>query len=48
MSYKTRSKRWQFGGKWTYTSGQPTTPVLGAFYDSDLDLFLPMNGEVNS
>ncbi len=48
VSYKTRSKRWQFGGKWTYTSGQPTTPVLGAFYDSDQDLFLPINGEVNS
>ena len=27
---------------------QPTTPVLGAFYDSDQDLFLPINGEVNS
>ncbi|MBK9034337.1 MAG: TonB-dependent receptor plug domain-containing protein [Myxococcales bacterium] len=48
VSYKTRSKRWQFGGKWTYSSGQPTTPVLGSFYDSDLDLFLPQNGAVNS
>lgn len=48
LTYRTKGKRWQFGGKWTYTSGQPTTPVMGAFYDSDQDLFLPMNGAVNS
>jgi outer membrane receptor protein involved in Fe transport len=48
LSYKTQNKLWQFGGKFTYTSGQPTTPVLDSVYDSDLDLYLPQNGSVNS
>jgi hypothetical protein len=48
LSYKTANRHWQFGGKFTFTSGQPTTPVLGSVYDSDLDLFLPQNGTTNS
>ena len=48
VTYKTRSGRWQLGGKLTYTSGQPTTPVMGAVFDSDLDRYLPLNGATNS
>ena len=47
-TYKTGNGRWQFGGRWTYTTGQPTTPVMGAVYDSDADTYLPINGAVNS
>jgi len=47
-TYKTKNRRWQFGGRFTYTSGQPTTPVMGAIYDSDIDSYLPINGAVNS
>ena len=47
-TYKTKNRRWQFGGRFTYTSGQPTTPVMGAIYDSDFDRYLPLNGAVNS
>ncbi|MEZ4398468.1 MAG: TonB-dependent receptor [Kofleriaceae bacterium] len=48
VTYKSKNKRWQVGGRWSYASGQPTTPVLGAVYDSDGDRFLPLNGSVNS
>lgn len=48
LTYKTRGRRWQFGGKLTYASGQPTTPVMGAVFDSDLDQYVPINGATNS
>jgi outer membrane receptor protein involved in Fe transport len=43
-----KSKKWQFGGRFRLTSGQPTTPVLGSVYDSDDDVYLPVYGDVNS
>ncbi len=47
-TYKTKSGKWQFGGKFTFKSGQPYTPILGAIYDSDADTYYRINGEVNS
>ncbi|MEZ4368088.1 MAG: TonB-dependent receptor plug domain-containing protein [Kofleriaceae bacterium] len=47
-SYKTRNRKWQFGGKFTFVSGQPWTPVLGAIFDSDADTYYPVSGDVNS
>ncbi len=48
LTYKSRNQRWQLGGKFTYTTGQPTTPVLGSIYNSDLDEHYPVNGDTNT
>jgi hypothetical protein len=45
-SYKVGS--WQFGLRWSYASGTPYTPVMGAVYNSDADYYLPLYGDVNS
>lgn len=47
-TYKTKSGKWQFGGKFTFKSGQPYTPILGAIYDADENTYYRINGEVNS
>lgn len=39
---------WQLGGRFQLTSGKPYTPVTGATYQSDTDLYLPSYGAVNS
>ena len=41
-------RRWQFGGRWQYATGIPTTPILGAVYQSDLNIYIPVLGELNS
>ena len=41
-------RKWQFGGRWQYATGIPTTPILGAIYQSDLNIYIPVLGEVNS
>jgi outer membrane receptor protein involved in Fe transport len=43
-----KSGKWQIGGRFTYTSGQPTTEVMGAFYDSDGDRYIPIYGAINA
>jgi outer membrane receptor protein involved in Fe transport len=43
-----KSKKWQLGGRFKYTSGQPYTPVAGSVFDSDRDLYVPIYGDVNS
>jgi TonB-dependent Receptor Plug Domain len=40
--------RWQLGGRFRYSSGQPYTPVLSSVYDSDADRYVPLFGEINS
>lgn len=40
--------RWQFGGRFRYSSGQPYTPVMASIYDSDSDTYVPVFGEVNT
>jgi hypothetical protein len=40
--------RWQLGGRFSFGSGLPYTPVLGAIFDSDADRYIPVYGAVNS
>jgi hypothetical protein len=40
--------RWQLGGRFRYSSGQPYTPVMSSVYDSDSDSYVPLFGEVNT
>lgn len=40
--------RWQLGGRFRYSSGQPYTPVMSSVYDSDADYYIPVFGEVNT
>ncbi|MCE9574717.1 MAG: TonB-dependent receptor [Deltaproteobacteria bacterium] len=40
--------KWQFGGRWQYASGSPTTPVLGSTYVSDANVFIPIYGGLNT
>ncbi|MBC7978396.1 MAG: TonB-dependent receptor plug domain-containing protein, partial [Myxococcales bacterium] len=39
---------WQLGGRFQLYSGLPSTPVIGAEFDSDRNLHIPIPGEVNS
>ncbi len=39
---------WEFGMRFRYVSGNPTTPVVDAIYDSDADVYSPVYGEPNS
>ncbi len=40
--------RWRFGGRFQITTGEPTTPLLGAIYNADVDAYQPEYGQVNS
>jgi Carboxypeptidase regulatory-like domain/TonB-dependent Receptor Plug Domain len=40
--------RWQLGGRFQLYSGLPSTPPIGAVFDSDRNLYLPLYGKVNS
>ncbi len=35
---------WSVGGLLRFVTGIPTTPILGAFYDADVDTYLPIPG----
>ncbi|WP_428266026.1 TonB-dependent receptor [Haliangium sp.] len=39
---------WEFGGRWQYSTGSPVTPVVDSLYLSDLNIYVPVYGEVNS
>ncbi len=39
---------WAVGGAVRYVTGIPTTPITGAFYDADLDDYLPIPGRIAS
>jgi len=41
-------RNWEFGVRFRYATGNPTTPVLGGIYDADSDTYLPVFGVVNS
>jgi len=43
-----RFGRWQLGARFRLYSGLPQTPVLGAVFDSDRNLYTPIYGAVNS
>ena len=40
--------RWRFGARFQATSGEPTTPLVGSSYNSDLDVYQPRYGQANS
>jgi hypothetical protein len=42
------SQTWEIGTRFRYVSGNPTTPVESATYDSDADVYVPRYGAVNS
>ena len=42
------SPRWRIGGRFQLTTGKPYTPVTGALYQADVDLYLPSYGAPNS
>src|SRR5262249_46910654 len=43
-----RHGHWQLGGRFQLYSGLPYTPVIGAEFDSDRNLHIPMPGAINS
>jgi outer membrane receptor protein involved in Fe transport len=45
-SYKLGN--WIFGGRWQLYSGLPFTPVLGGVFDSDRNVYIPINDDINS
>ncbi len=47
-TYKTRNGKWQFGGRFNYSTGRPTTPILSSVFDSDSNRYIPINGALNS
>ncbi len=39
---------WELGGRFRLTSGDPTTPVVAAIYDTGLDVYRPIDGDLYS
>ena len=39
---------WEVGARFRFVTGSPTTPVVGASYDSDADTYVPVYGAHNS
>lgn len=46
-NYKLTST-WELGLRWRYVTGNPTTPIVGASFDSDGDTYVPKAGVPNS
>ncbi|MCG8424530.1 MAG: TonB-dependent receptor [Proteobacteria bacterium] len=46
-SYKL-PRNWEIGARMRLVSGQPNTPIVGAYYDVDLDQYTPIAGATNS
>jgi len=42
------SPRWRVGGRFQLTTGKPYTPVTGAYYQADVDLYVPQYGVAGS
>ena len=40
--------KWELGARWQYSTGQPSTPVIGSIYLADANAFVPVYGAVNS
>ncbi len=40
--------KWQFGGRFQFSTGRPLTPVVGSQFLSDLNIYLPTLGTINS
>ena len=41
-------RNWEIGGTFRLVSGNPTTPVIGSVYDALNDVYIPIDGRVNS
>jgi outer membrane receptor for ferrienterochelin and colicin len=39
---------WEVGTRFRYVSGNPNTPIEGAAYDANADVYLPLYGALNS
>jgi hypothetical protein len=43
-----RLGKWEIGGRWQYSTGQPQTPIVGAIYLADRNIYIPEYAAVNS
>jgi TonB family protein len=41
-------KTWQIGARFRLTTGNPYTPIINSYYNSDYDFYTPIPGEYNS
>ncbi len=41
-------RNWEIGGLFRLVSGNPYTPVIGSIYDAISDVYIPIDGRVNS
>jgi hypothetical protein len=41
-------ERWTFSGRFRFVTGLPYTPVTGASFDSDNDVYIPLTGRIYS
>jgi len=41
-------RNWEIGGTFRLVSGNPNTPVIGSIYDALNDVYIPIDGRVNS
>ena len=41
-------RNWEIGGTFRLVSGNPYTPVIGSIYDALNDVYIPIDGRVNS
>ena len=41
-------RNWEIGGLFRVVSGNPNTPVIGSVYDALSDVYIPIDGRVNS
>ena len=41
-------REWEFGGRFQYSTGNPTTPIVGSVFYSDFNAYLPILAPINS
>jgi TonB family protein len=41
-------RNWEIGGTFRLVSGNPNTPVIGSVYDALSDVYIPIDGQVNT
>jgi hypothetical protein len=41
-------RNWKLSGRFRYVTGNPITPVVGAYFDADNDVYLPERGPIYS
>lgn len=42
------TNNWKFSGRFRYVTGNPSTPVIGAVFDADNDVYIPIRGNLYS